>query len=25
MNDDIMLFETVIDRSHLFVEWRPVF
>lgn len=24
-NDDIILFETIIDRSGLFVEWRPVF
>ena len=24
MNDDIILFETIIDRSRLFVEWRPV-
>jgi KaiC/GvpD/RAD55 family RecA-like ATPase len=23
-NDDITLFETIIDRSRLFVEWRPV-
>jgi KaiC/GvpD/RAD55 family RecA-like ATPase len=25
MNDDIILFETIIDRARLFVEWRPVF
>lgn len=24
MNDDIILFETIIDRSRLFVEWRPI-
>jgi len=24
-NDDIILFETIIDKSGLFVEWRPVF
>lgn len=24
MNNDIILFETIIDRSRLFVEWRPV-
>ena len=24
MNDDIILFETIIDRSRSFVEWRPV-
>ncbi len=24
MNDDIALFETMIDRSRLFVEWHPV-
>ena len=24
MNDDIVLFGTIIDRSRLFVEWRPV-
>ncbi len=24
MNDDINMFETIIDRSRLFVDWRPV-
>jgi hypothetical protein len=24
LNDDIILFETIVEKSRLFVEWRPL-